>query len=215
MKKIQIIPTRERIANQLKDSILNGDMKANSELIQTEVADMLGVSRIPVREAFLILENDGFIHRNKSRSFVVSEFTLDDVYEHYEIRSMLEGNIAFRLALSKPDTTALKAELKAIDDNDDAESFSVHNTNFHEQIWKLVDLKKHEDLVRQLWNRIPHLLVAESREHRLKANEEHYKIIEAIDKGDAQRAREAMQAHILRSMADYVARVDHLKAQDK
>lgn len=215
MKKIQTISVRDQIATRLKDSILNGEIEPGTELIQTEVAEMLGVSRIPVREAFLILESDGYINRNKSRSFVVSEFTLDDIYEHYEIRSMLEANIVFRLTLSKPDTTELRAILKAIDESDDATSFSVYNAQFHELIWRLGNLKKHEELVRQLWNRIPHLLVAESAAHRSMANLEHYAIVEAIEQGDAPLARNAMRSHILRSMTDYIERVDHLKAQDR
>ena len=95
MEKLLIIPTRERIANRLKESILEGDLKPGTELIQEKIAETLGVSRIPVREAFLILEHDGFVERQRSRGFVVSELTLDDVYEHYEIRSLSKAILPF------------------------------------------------------------------------------------------------------------------------
>lgn len=211
MEKLTIIPTRERIASEIKESILEGELKPGTELIQEKIADLLGVSRMPVREAFLILERDGFVTLEKGRKYFVSRLTLDDIHEHYEIRALLEGNAAFKAALTRPDLTELYQHIENMDNSKNSKSYAVHNERFHSEIWRLANAPKHSEVIKLLWNRIPHIVVAENVEHRQKANIEHKEIADAIKEGDASKARHAMEQHIYRSMTDYVARIDLIK----
>lgn len=211
MEKLIMIPTRERIAAEIKESILEGHLEPGSELIQEKIAETLGVSRMPVREAFLILERDGFVTLEKGRKYRVSSLTLDDIHEHYEIRAILEGNTAFKAALTKPNLDYLYEQLDLMDTAQDAKTFAVYNEKFHNEIWRLASAPKHKEVISVLWNRIPHIVVADNVEHRRKANIEHRKITEAIKNGDPHLAQKLMKQHIYRSMTDYVRRVDKLK----
>lgn len=212
INKIQIIPTREKIVTTIKKSILAGSLTPGSELTQEKIANELGVSRMPVREALIILEKDGFVSQDKGRRYIVTKLTLDDIYEHYEVRALLEGNTAFRAAQSKPDMTKLNDALQKMDDAKDASSYAEYNQLFHEEIWSMSRSPKHSELIVLLWNRIPHVVVADNEEHRAKAQEEHREIADAISKGDSARARDAMKAHILRSMTDYIERIELKKS---
>ncbi len=214
MEKLTIIPTRERIAAEIKESILEGDLPPGTELIQEKIAEILGVSRMPVREAFLILERDGFVTIEKGRKYRVSKLTLDDIHEHYEIRAILEGNTAFKAALTKPNLDYMYELLDEMDKSKNAKSFAVYNERFHNEIWRLASAPKHSEVIELLWNRIPHIVVAENVDHRTKANQEHRQIAQAIKEGNAHLARDKMQQHIYRSMTDYVDRVDRLKKSD-
>jgi DNA-binding GntR family transcriptional regulator len=85
------IPVREKTYDFLKSNILSGRLKPGSRLIEEDLAEKLGVSRTPVREAFHKLELEGLITPLDTRGFIVPKDSKGEMEELFEIRSILEG----------------------------------------------------------------------------------------------------------------------------
>ena len=82
-------PLREQIHGQLRSAILNGEYAPGTPLVEAELANRLGASRTPVREALQRLETEGLLERRGVRGIVVRELTEDDVTCIFEIRESL------------------------------------------------------------------------------------------------------------------------------
>lgn len=200
MEKIKILPAREEIALAIKNAILAGEITAGTELIQERIAEMLGVSRMPIREAFLILERDRFIELVNGRKAIVREFSEADVIEHYELRALLEGETARKAAAAKADVTKLGLYLSNMESAKNASVFLTQNKLFHEEIWELSKGKRIKDFIGMLWTHIPPVVMKNDHMSLI----EHAEIFRAIQAGDSELAYKTMRQHILRSMNDYL-----------
>ncbi|MCJ7784613.1 MAG: GntR family transcriptional regulator, partial [Desulfobacterales bacterium] len=85
------IPATERVYEYLKTAILSGHLNPDERLTEENLANALGVSRTPVREALHKLESEGLIKIRKKRGFIVSRDSNEEVEELFELRSILEG----------------------------------------------------------------------------------------------------------------------------
>src|SRR5580704_12088377 len=86
------------VANVITAQILSGEMRAGQRIDQDALAAELGVSRLPIREAIIMLENVGFVTSISRRGSYVASITPDDVLDHYEIFGMAIGLAARRAA---------------------------------------------------------------------------------------------------------------------
>jgi GntR family transcriptional regulator, vanillate catabolism transcriptional regulator len=95
----------DEIAERIRGYILDGALMPGQQLRQVELAERLGVSRTPLREAFRVLERDGFVHiANGNQTVEVVDFTTQDLIELYEVREVVDGLAArcsSRLGLSR------------------------------------------------------------------------------------------------------------------
>lgn len=98
MKKVQSIQTKDYIADAIRREILSGNMEPGEELTQETLASMLGVSRMPVREALQLLEQEGFIERLPNRHMVVARLEEHRLEEIMEMAAAMETEIAVRLS---------------------------------------------------------------------------------------------------------------------
>lgn len=94
LEKNQFTPIRELIFQYLRDAIVSGQMEPEDHLFEEELAKKFNVSRTPIREAIRKLELEGLVQRSPRRGVIVRKFSLDDVKEIYDIRSILEGYAA-------------------------------------------------------------------------------------------------------------------------
>ena len=128
----------QSITDRMRTLILDHELAPGTVLLQTEWAERLGVSRTPLREAFRILEGDGLVTvTNGNRTVQVVRYTVDELRDMYEIRSVIDGLAAKLLAMSilKPDVDqALQGLLERMNNSSHpfapAEWFSAH-TDFH------------------------------------------------------------------------------------
>ena len=86
----------ETVAARLRDPIIDGQLPPGTVLRLARIADQLGVSIMPVREAFRLLEGEGFVRITPRRGAVVSELSVEDIEETYAVRVALEGLAARR-----------------------------------------------------------------------------------------------------------------------
>lgn len=209
-----MLPAREQIALEIKNAILASEIKAGTELIQEKIADTLGVSRMPVREAFLILERDRFISFVNGRKAIVREFSNDDVIEHYELRALLEGEAAKKAAFLQTDTSKLEAYHATMIETQNSSDFREQNKLFHEEIWELSGGRRIKDLIETLWAHIPPVVMNIAPGCDERSTKEHAIILEAIKNKNSELASEAMKKHIMRSMQDYLDHKAYLKSNN-
>ena len=146
------MPTREEHAGSLRDSvtqalrerIVSGDLAPGSRVVERQVADQLGVSRVPVREALRMLEREGFLEERATRGMVVRRLDPDDVEMLFAVRESLEAVLSRRLVDVLDDTglAALDGLVASADAHDRAGRHTEAvraNAEFHSA---LVDLAR-------------------------------------------------------------------------
>lgn len=203
LRPIKLLPARERVSSALREAILRQELKADQEITLEGIAEQLGVSITPVREAFQTLAADGLIKLRPNKGAVVLGITEDTIRDHYETRALLEAEAAARVCMKGTDITdivnAYERSEKALSRHD-TEEYSNLNQAFHYAIWNACGNKKIESILSSLWNGLSmgHK-VTEEAYARISTNE-HAGIVAAIKAGDADLARQRMNAHILRSL---------------
>ena len=180
-----------------------GRYKAGERLIPEDIAAEIGMSRMPVREAFRRLAADGLVTLRPNRGCVVAGLTLDELNEAFEIRSVLEG-LAVRLAMPKlteehfeeMDRLLLRMERAGEAGSSD---WVLRHQEFHAYIYGLSGRPK---LIRQI--AALHVAIEpymriwfDYVEKPLSAREEHQKLLAALKSGDVAEAEREMEDHVL------------------
>ena len=188
----------------LRERILRGDYPEGEPLRQDALADELGVSRIPVREALRQLEAEGLVTFNPHRGAVVSSLSLDEIAELFELRAEIECDLITRATPSMT-KEQLDRATEVLDEFEDAlrageaTRWGPLNWHFHAALYApanrnftmgiLQKLHHHSDRYFRM-----QLLLAHGAAN---ANKEHRAIAGAVAAKDLTKASELMRAHIL------------------
>lgn len=198
----------EQAYNRLREFILDRKITAGSTLLEGKIAEELGISRTPMREALGRLSGEGLLVRRDARSYSVRSIDTKEYFDSMRTRELLECE-AVELAVgrvSKADLDKLDAEVESLNTTTKTES----------EYWRFDD-HFHSSIARASGNlvlpRLIQLLRDESRLFRLNSplhratenHDEHLEIIRALRRDDAKGARRAMLAH-LRSLQNDVKR---------
>ena len=203
MESLEMMPARVRITSILKKALMAGEYKSGQELSLTEIAEKLGVSRTPVREAFQALAAEGLIELRLNKGAIVKPIDEKFIKDHYEMRILLEGEAAARAAANGMDASSLLARVYHTEDNSqviDRNAYMELNQDIHTSIWKAADNQKLSQFLTGLWNGPSTGQANSELEHFVQSTKEHIEILRAIKEKDAAKAREAMEQHITRSM---------------
>ena len=193
-----------RVVGALRDEIVTMALKPGDVISESDIAGRYGVSRQPVREAFIRLAQQGLLLIRPKRATVVKKISPEGVRQSRFIRESIEVEIVRRVAANPGDAAAvLKAlivDQEAASAAEDSRSFHTLDELFHrtlarlagvEYAWQLIDDHKMQlDRVRYLT-----LGVSSSR----VAIGEHKMIAAAVAAGDVPRAEAAMRAHLARA----------------
>lgn len=202
MDTLNVIPSRIQVASAIRKAILAGEFEYGKKLSLTEVALKLGISRTPVREAFLMLESEGLLSLRMNREAIVNEINEKYIIDYYDTRALLEGEAAYRAAVNGMDTTELEKKYleirEALLQGDDSEYVQV-NQMIHTQIWTAANNQKMYTLLMNLWNGPSVGRVIKLQDHQYQSTIEHGEILDFIRHGEGEKARRAMCAHIQRS----------------
>jgi len=201
---------RNVVAEQMRKAILDGYYKPGEWLRQERLAQELGVSQMPVREALKELAAEGLIEHVPYRGARVVPFSAEDVLDLYSHRAFLEGQAARFAAqnITPEELQTLKRFQMDMENNLAPEKVAGYrsiNREFHKLIFTA---SRHEYLIRalnQLWTVFPSMLIANfsataaqpipERDNRDTA--EHNLIIEALEKHDGSMAEKHLKEHIL------------------
>lgn len=153
--KIKLLSAKEQVAAVLRKAILSRDLVEGQEITLEGIARLVGVSSMPVREAFQILAADGLIQVRPNKGAVVLGINEQTIREHYEIRAVLESEAVAKASRPGTDISRIAqvhyAAEKALADNNSAE-YSDLNQAFHMEIWSAAGNEKMKMLLCNMWN---------------------------------------------------------------
>lgn len=204
----------DEIAAKIRARIMSGAIPIGAQLRQAELATDFGVSRTPVREALRQLQTSGLIDVVPNRGAVVRVPAPWEVREAYEVRAELEALAAARAVsrVSRADLERLRVANQAMYDRSVAEGDETRdaagdsrreNDVFHTTITGVSANDRLARAIDEINENFPRnvsaqLLVGDDR-HRDQNFAEHLRIIEAMERGDADAARDAMREHVLKA----------------
>jgi phosphonate utilization transcriptional regulator len=194
------------VQKELEQRILAGDLPAGSKLNEAAIADRLGVSRGPVREAFRALEESGLVRLEKNRGVFVRMIPVEEADEIYELRAVLDEFAGRRLAqaITPEQVRELRARVERMEKaaaRGDVDAYLATNVEFHDRLVELAGNTKLLGMYRRLVNEL-HLfrraslaqggvLPVSTREHR--------NIVDKIAAGQPVAASRALHDHVMAS----------------
>ncbi|HAI87810.1 MAG TPA: GntR family transcriptional regulator [Firmicutes bacterium] len=203
---------RELVHETLRQAIFDGELKDGDRLVEKELAQRLGVSRTPVREAIRKLESEGLIEYLPRKYVVVRGITPEMAIEIYAIREALEvAAIPFVIQNITAEETSMLHDLVA----------QMRRLTAQGSVDELLKVAREFNDTLIASSRMPHLIkligtyqeyqatfrrVTLSRELRKpSALQEHEAILQAVDEKDAARAEQLMRQHLRAAREEYLA----------
>ena len=203
VKMDEYLPLRDVVFNTLREAILRGELKPGERLMEIQLANKLGVSRTPIREAIRKLELEGLVLMIPRKGAEVAQITEKSLRDVLEVRRALE-NLAVQLACLRmsPQTLAdLKAAAKAFEEilgGEDVTAVAEADVAFHDVIYMATDNQRLISLLNNLREqmyryRVEYLKKKECHKQLLW---EHQEIIRAIEAGEIDVATKITEQHI-------------------
>ena len=196
-------PLREIVYEELKRQILVGEIAPGTRMMEVELADVMGVSRTPVREAIRKLEKEGLVTIEPRKGAYASNISIKDMVDVLEVRQGLEG-MAAAIASGKI-TERQKADLlnvvekyKAAVESANIEEIIKYDEEFHSMIISISGNKTLMQVfstVQELALRFRYIYYDDFNRYESMPRE-HQLIEEAIMSGDAEKARVAAGDHV-------------------
>lgn len=201
--------TPEAVAAALRYAILQGRLRSKQPLRQDQIAEHLGVSKIPVREAMVQLKAEGLIVFVPNRGFVVSELSPAEVEEIYLMRMALETVLLQRAIPNLRGTDFIRAAsvLDISEIEDDRTKWSDLNWEFHATLYQAARLDRIISTVEVLHNNVArYLLIYLGSLSALDVSQsEHRNLLDACQKRNTADAIRILQQHLRRASDRLVA----------
>ncbi len=196
-------PLRDVVFENLRTAILEGNLKAGQRLMEVQLAEQLGVSRTPIREAIRKLELEGLVVMLPRKGAYVANMSFKDLIDVLEIRASLEG-LAASLAterLREEDISELERVAKEFETSvreANIDNVLKKDVEFHEKIFLMANNKKLYQLITSLWEQVHRFRVTyvSNYDASLSLVDEHNRILEAIKSGDCELAKKYATEHI-------------------
>lgn len=188
----------------LKQAILTGELEPGQPLVETVLAEWCEVSRTPIREALTRLEQDGVVVRS-DRGLIVRKRSPDEILDIYEARILLEGRAA-RVAAERHSRVDVLTILRLTSDAElvstsDPIAMAEANREFHQAVWRASHNEPMIDLLTRLdlhLVRYPATTLTQPGRWE-EANDEHRRIIEAIERSDYDAAEALSTEHFTKA----------------
>jgi DNA-binding GntR family transcriptional regulator len=208
-------------ADALRQRILGGVYRGGHQLRQDALASELGISRIPLREAFVQLESEGLVKILPHRGAIVSETSVDEIDELFQLRALLEPRLLRHSAprLTAEDHGALDMILSEYDAamlSDDASRWGELNTAFHQQLYARAEQPRTASIVATLLqgtDRYTRMQLSFT-DGRAQAREEHARLLQLCRSGDVAEACTLLTAHIRQAGQALESFIRNRQAQD-
>ena len=208
--------TRQQLViDRLRDWAISGELNPDAKLSEAELAAALGVSRTPIRHALAVLVEEGVLERAGGRGYRVRSYDAADVVAAVELRALVEGYSARRLAARGLSTEVRGALEACLTEGDaifldakggtvDEDRYAAMNDRFHSLIIEAADVSLVHD-VRAVLDRVPfgspgairfeRIGPADRAQHLQHAHWQHHYIVASIATGDGARAESLFREH--------------------
>lgn len=211
----EYLPLRDVVFNTLRQGILTGELKPGERLMEIHLANRLGVSRTPIREAIRKLELEGLVTMVPRRGAEVSRISKQDLKDVLEVRRTLD-TLAVGLAcerMSDEDRVLLKEakhEFERSTKSKDATTIAQADVKFHDIILHSTQNKRLIQIVNNLAEQVYRYrleYVKDSRNHE-RLIQEHDLICDYIVQGNTEKAQEVSQVHIDNQEKNIISQLD-------
>lgn len=199
-------PLRDVVFESIRGAILSGTIKPGERLMEVQMAEKLGVSRTPIREAIRKLELEGLVIMVPRKGVYVADLSVKDITDVLEIRAALEG-LAASLAASrvkKEDVDSIEKAVREFDEAIKGEDFELiveKDMQFHASIFEATNNEKLIALTNNLREQIQRFRVMMLK-NSSKLNDmssEHREIADAICNKNMEKAQELASSHIVQA----------------
>jgi DNA-binding GntR family transcriptional regulator len=198
----------QHVFENLKQAIISGKIPPGQRLVENRLAETLGISRTPVREAIHKLEREGCLGKRPRGGFVVLGLDSIDIEETFGIRSVLEGYAA-RLAAIKHaeiDLEPLEAHIRTFQkhlDKDELEVLPDINTEFHDMLYALSKSPRLIKMINDLKDQIFRFrqMILRDAELAAMSNSDHIQMLESIKRRDAEGVEKLVHEHLMRGQS--------------
>ena len=205
---IKKVTYKEQVYSHLKEDIIKGDLKPGEIYSEKVFADLLQVSRTPVREAILKLKDEGLVEIYNNRGIGIKPISLDEIQQILQARTAIEGYSVHYLAeraktqASKKTLEDLKKCLETTEvlskDLKNHYAYMKSDVEFHGIIVRFTGNRYFIRLVDQMRTRMEQATVNSLtlKNRQLEALQEHINVFECICSGDTQKADAAFRTHM-------------------
>ena len=194
------------VQQEIERAIVDGEYAPGAKLNEAVLAEKLGVSRGPVREAFRMLDEAGLVRTEKNRGVFVRNIPISEALEIFDLRAAMDEWVGKRLAacITEAELKELKAVLAEMEKAvkaQDARQYHVLNLRFHDRMVEMAGNRKLTDTYRRLIRELSLFRRQNLADSRLMRTflTEHRQIVKAIASGDGQAAARAMCEHVMQS----------------
>ncbi len=197
-------PLRFTAYKAIKDKILYLDLKPGEKIMENEIAESLGASRTPVREALLMLENEKLVECNGSTGYVVRKFAAGEVDEYFAVRSVIEEFVMSLVIerITEEELATLREnirEARKCIDAEDIRSIIRCESAFHEILYKAAKSEVLLETIRTLVDKFMWLrsIALSAPRGARQSLAQHTKILAAIEEKDLRKLKILLRAHFI------------------
>jgi len=203
----------EHVYNALSEAVVEGKLPPGERLRETQMAEALGVSRTPVREAFVRLKQQRLLRSDANGAYYVAEWDRQTLWEIATLRAALES-LALSLApqnLSQEDFDHLEGiarqmgEMDADPNSGDYKRMALFDFQFHTYIWSHTGHDLLEQALENIKPQAQYYMYLTRQAGQTDYAEQHRKLIEFLKQGDRSKANVIMLDHILPSAEKAIA----------
>ncbi|MGQ5690694.1 GntR family transcriptional regulator [Rhodococcus erythropolis] len=190
----------QRCLQQIRQMIVSGELLPGQKVHQSELAERLNVSRIPVREALSTLQAEGVLEHKSNTGYTVARFSSEDLSELYLMRRLLETEILTSIDLGGVDVAELERIQEHVDQAEPSEQgpeFQEANREFHFRLFSYSPLQRVLQEVDRLWymSDFYRALYIHEPSSRRKVSEDHGRILQAVRDQDSAELIRASDEH--------------------
>lgn len=197
-----------RVAAYLRDLVLRDVLKPGDRIRQEDIAERLGASRLPVREALRMLEAEGLTEHEPNKGARVPRLSMHEVDVVYRMRERLEPLALTESlpGLGEAEVARLSALQDEIEANDDLDAFLELDRAFHLTSYSGCHIEPLNAIVTRLWNSTQHYrrayVAMGGRQRMWVVNSEHRLLLDAITRRDPVDAERFLEGHIRRTRVE-------------
>ena len=213
----EYLPLRDVVFNTLRQAILRGELKPGERLMEVQLANKLGVSRTPIREAIRKLELEGLVLMIPRKGAEVADITEKSLMDVLEVRKALE-ELAVQLCCDKITGKEIEELHRAADDfrrilktSDDVTEIAEADVRFHDIIYQATDNARLVQLLNNLREQMYRYRIEYLKDVKARRSlvEEHDALWEALKERDLERAQMIMREHIERQQKNIIHSIVH------
>lgn len=207
----EYLPLRDVVFNTLRQAIITGEFAPGERLMEISLANRLGVSRTPVREAIRKLELEGLVIMIPRKGAQVARITEKNLRDVIEIRTVLE-EFAAVLACERIDQSGLhdlrqahEAFIRSVENGDILDIVDKDET-FHDTIFRATNNDRLISIINNLREQFYRYRMEYVKDIRQRSNlvEEHRELLDAISSRDSIKAKELMKTHLLNQQQEVI-----------